>query len=57
MGVESLSVRQSLRRPEKGIVRFPHWPDPEEGAGYIWFDALLDVRGVTEQGVVLDGRC
>jgi hypothetical protein len=32
-------------------------PGPEEGAGYIRFDALLDVRGVTEQGVVLDGRC
>jgi hypothetical protein len=48
---------QALADAEKSLAVFPGWSAPEGETGYIWFDAPLDVRGVTEPGFVLHGGC
>jgi hypothetical protein len=40
----------------KAISFFPGWSLPDE-ADYIWFDAPLEIGGVTEVGFVLHGGC
>lgn len=40
---------------EKKISAFPGWSNPDEGTGFIWFDAPLEIGGVTERGFVLHG--
>ncbi len=40
---------------EKEISYFPDWSNPEEETGYVWFDAPLDIGGVTEVGLYLHG--
>jgi hypothetical protein len=48
---------QALAEAEKTLPAFPGWSNPEEGTGYMWFDAPLDIGGVTEPGFVLHGGC
>jgi hypothetical protein len=48
---------QALAEAEKAISAFPGWSAPEPETGYIWFDAPLEIGGVTEQGFVLHGGC
>lgn len=48
---------QALAEAEKTLSVFPGWSEPEGETGYLWFDAPLDVGGVTEQGFVLHGGC
>ena len=41
----------------KAISVFPGWSKPEDETGYVWFDAPLEIGGVTERGLVLHGGC
>jgi hypothetical protein len=43
--------------PLKSISTFPGWQSPEPETGYSWFDAPLEIGGVTEPGFVLHGGC
>jgi len=43
--------------PLKSISVFPGWSDPEPETDYSWFDAPLEIGGVTEPGFVLHGGC
>jgi hypothetical protein len=40
----------------KAISFFPGWSLPDQ-ADYIWFDAVLEIGGVTEAGFTLHGGC
>jgi hypothetical protein len=42
---------------EKSISYFPEWSQPESETGYVWFDAPIEIRGVTETRLVLHGGC
>ncbi len=42
---------------EKSIGYFPGWSAPELETDYIWFDAPIEIGGVTETGLVLHGGC
>lgn len=42
---------------EKEIGFFPGWSEPESETDYIWFEAPLEIGGVTETGLVLHGGC
>lgn len=42
---------------EKEIGFFPGWSEPETETDYIWFDAPIEIGGVTETGLVLHGGC
>lgn len=42
---------------KKRISAFPGWVEPEAETGYAWFDAPLEIEGVTEVGFVLHGGC
>lgn len=42
---------------EKEIGHFPGWSGPEEETGHLWFDAPIEIGGVTETGLVLHGGC
>lgn len=42
---------------EKAISAFPGWSKPEEETTYLWFDAPLEIEGVTEHGLFLHGGC
>lgn len=46
-----------LTEPYKSISVFPGWSAPEEGTGYIYFDAPLEIDGVTEANFQLHGGC
>jgi hypothetical protein len=48
---------QALAQADKGISVFPGWSDPEPETGFMWFEAPLEIGGVTEQGFVLHGGC
>lgn len=48
---------QALVVPLKSISTFTGWSDPESETGYSWFDAPLEIAGVTEPGFVLHGGC
>jgi hypothetical protein len=37
---------------KKRISAFPGWVEPEAETGYAWFDAPLEIEGVTEVGFV-----
>jgi len=41
----------------KAISFFPGWSKPEQETGYCWFDAPLEIEGVTQHGFVLHGGC
>lgn len=41
----------------KDISFFPGWSKPEAETSYLWFDAPLELDGVTETGLVLHGGC
>ena len=43
--------------PLKSISVFPGWSEPEPQTGYSWFDAPLEIGGVTEPGFMLHGGC
>lgn len=43
--------------PLKSISVFPGWSDPESDTDYSWFNAPLEIAGVTEPGFVLHGGC
>jgi len=45
-----------LVEANKSVSVFPGWSDPEPETGYMWFDAALDILGVTEN-IVLHGGC
>jgi hypothetical protein len=47
----------SLYRAAKAISVFPGWSKPEEETSYIWFDAPLEIEGITEHGLFLHGGC
>jgi hypothetical protein len=40
---------------EKLLSRFPGWSAPEPETGFIWFDAPIEIEGVTEAGLILHG--
>ena len=42
---------------EKEIGHFAGWSGPEDETGYLWFDAPIEIGGVTETGLVLHGGC
>jgi hypothetical protein len=42
---------------EKAVSFFPGWSKPEPETDYMWFDAALEIGGVTEAGFVLHGGC
>lgn len=42
---------------EKQIGFFPGWSKAEAETEYIWFDAPIEIGGVTETGLVLHGGC
>ena len=42
---------------DKRISTFPGWVEPEAETGYAWFDAPLEIEGVTEVAFVLHGGC
>jgi hypothetical protein len=48
---------QALAEAEKAISAFAGWSEPEAETGYMWFDAPLEIGGVTEPGFVLHGGC
>jgi hypothetical protein len=48
---------QALAEADKRLAAFPGWSEPEGETGYMWFDAPLDIGGVTEPGFVLHGGC
>jgi hypothetical protein len=39
----------------KSISYFPGWSEPDKDDGYTWFDAPLEIDGVTEAGLFLHG--
>ena len=41
----------------KDISFFPGWSKPEAETLYLWFDAPLEIDGITETGLVLHGGC
>jgi hypothetical protein len=47
----------TLAAAEKRISFFPGWSAPEPETGYIWFDAPMEIGGVTERGFILHGGC
>lgn len=52
-----MAEHTALIVPLKSIAVFPGWTDSESETGYVWFDAPLDIGGVTEPGFVLHGGC
>jgi len=42
---------------EKSISYFPGWSKPESETDYVWFEAPIEIGGVTETGLVLHGGC
>lgn len=42
---------------DKQIGHFPGWSIPEDETDYIWFNAPIEIGGVTETGLVLHGGC
>lgn len=42
---------------EKSIGYFPGWSKPESETDYIWFDAPIEIGGISETGLVLHGGC
>lgn len=46
-----------LAEQAKTISFFPGWSKPEEETGYVWFDAPLEIGGVTERAFFLHGGC
>ncbi len=47
----------TLATAQKLISVFPGWSPPEPETNYIWFDAPLEIAGVTLPGFVLHGGC
>lgn len=52
-----MNALPALAMAEKELGSFPGWSDEEAETGYSWFDAPLEVGGVTERGFVLHGGC
>ena len=48
---------ETLATSWKQIAVFPGWSEPEPETGYVWFDAPLEIGGVTERAFVLHGGC
>lgn len=48
---------QDIATSEKSVPYFPGWSEPDRESGYSYFEAPLDIGGVTEPGVVLKGTC
>jgi hypothetical protein len=48
---------ERLAKAAKDISYFPGWSKPEVDTSYTWFDAPLEIDGVTETGLVLHGGC
>lgn len=42
---------------EKEIGHFPGWSAPDLETDYSWFDAPIEIFGITEAGLVLHGGC
>jgi len=52
-----MGALKALTERNKSISYFPGWSEPEPESSYTWFNAPLDVAGVTEAGLVLHGGC
>jgi hypothetical protein len=52
-----MATAKEIFLAEKEIGHFPGWSGPEEETGYLWFDAPIEIGGVTETGLVLHGGC
>lgn len=52
-----MANHSALIVPLKAISVFPGWSNPEPETDYSWFDAPLEIGGVTEPGFVLHGGC
>jgi hypothetical protein len=48
---------RELVEADKRISAFPGWSEPEDETGYSYFNAPLEIGGVTEVGFVLHGGC
>lgn len=46
-----------LMAARKAIAGHVSWSAPEQGTGYCWFDAPLDIGGVIQEGLILHGGC
>jgi hypothetical protein len=46
-----------LVAPAKSLSSFPGWSRARVGDGYVWFNAPLEVGGVTMPGLFLHGGC
>lgn len=52
-----MATIKDIFEAEKTIGFFPGWSEPEAETDYIWFDAPIEIHGVTETGLVLHGGC
>lgn len=52
-----MATLRDIFEAEKELGLFPGWSSPEEETGYIWFDAPIEIDGVTETGLVMHGGC
>lgn len=52
-----MATVKDIYEAEKQIGYFPGWSAPEAETDYSWFDAPLEIGGVTETGLVLHGGC
>ena len=52
-----MATLKDVFQAEKEIGIFPGWSEPETETDYIWFDAPIEIGGVTETGLVLHGGC
>jgi hypothetical protein len=50
-----MAVFHDILSAPKAISIFPGWTDAEAETGYVWFDAPLEIEGVTEAGFVFHG--
>jgi len=48
---------QDIATSEKVIPHFPGWSKPERESEHSYFEAPLDIGGVTEPGIILAGNC
>lgn len=52
-----MATAQEIFTAEKSIGLFPGWSEPEADSGYSWFNAPLEIGGITEAGLTLQGGC
>lgn len=52
-----MATYKEIFEADKDIGYFPGWSKPEAETDYSWFDAPIEIGGVTETGLVLHGGC